>query len=254
MKRLILLSAVAASLWAADAKFMLTSGWFIQPSGGDPREQDEILPNTPYHPHHSYKATVPSTVMAALVADKVFPDPTFGMNLRVVPGTSYPIGDQLLQHPDAAGQPVPRVLVVSHASSPCPPITQGKRVQLHFDGINFRANVWLNGKQIADVGQDGRRLAPVRVRRDRRIVPGKPNALAVEVFPPTPDDLAITFVDWNPAPPDKDMGLWRDVYLTSQRPGRPALPAGDHEARPARHRQGAPHRHGRGARTRPARR
>ena len=26
------------------------------------------------------------------------------------------------------------------------------------------------------------------------VVPGKPNALAVEVFPPTPHDLAITFV------------------------------------------------------------
>jgi exo-1,4-beta-D-glucosaminidase len=38
------------------------------------------------------------------------------------------------------------------------------------------------------------------------------------VFPPTPDDLAITFVDWNPAPPDKGMGIWRDVYLTSSGP------------------------------------
>src|SRR5262249_29160251 len=26
--------------------------------------------------------------------------------------------------------------------------------------------------------------------------------------------LAITWVDWNPTPPDKDMGLWRDVYVT----------------------------------------
>src|SRR5262249_29249165 len=27
-----------------------------------------------------------------------------------------------------------------------------------------------------------------------------------------------TFVDWNPAPPDKNMGLWRDVYLTTSGP------------------------------------
>ncbi len=46
----------------------------------------------------------------------------------------------------------------------------------------------------------------------------KPNALAVEVFPPTPEDLAITFVDWNPAPPDKGMGIWRPVYITASGP------------------------------------
>ena len=43
---------------------------------------------------------------------------------------------------------------------------------------------------------------------------GKINALAVEVFAPDRNDLALTWVDWNPTPPDKDMGLWKDVYLT----------------------------------------
>jgi len=32
------------------------------------------------------------------------------------------------------------------------------------------------------------------------------------------NSLAITFVDWNPAPPDKNMGLWREVYLTTSGP------------------------------------
>ena len=44
---------------------------------------------------------------------------------------------------------------------------------------------------------------------------GALNTLAVEVFPPQPDDLAWTCVDWNPMPPDKNMGLYRDVYLTT---------------------------------------
>ena len=39
---------------------------------------------------------------------------------------------------------------------------------------------------------------------------GKTNVLAVQVFSPTDTDLAITFVDWNPAPPDKNMGLFRE--------------------------------------------
>ncbi len=48
--------------------------------------------------------------------------------------------------------------------------------------------------------------------------PGAENVLAVQVFSPTDHDLAITFVDWNPAPPDKNMGLWREVYLTYSGP------------------------------------
>src|SRR5207237_9074357 len=44
------------------------------------------------------------------------------------------------------------------------------------------------------------------------------NALAVQIFPPRDTDRAITFVDWNPAPPDKNMGLWREVYVTTSGP------------------------------------
>ena len=42
--------------------------------------------------------------------------------------------------------------------------------------------------------------------------------LAVQAYAPTEHDLAITFVDWNPAPPDKNMGLWRDVYVRTSGP------------------------------------
>src|SRR5205807_1139883 len=31
-------------------------------------------------------------------------------------------------------------------------------------------------------------------------------------------DLGWTFVDWNPMPPDKDMGIFRDVFLTTSGP------------------------------------
>jgi len=48
--------------------------------------------------------------------------------------------------------------------------------------------------------------------------PGAQNILAVEIFPPTPSDLSLNWVDWNPTPPDKDMGIWRSVYVTSTGP------------------------------------
>ena len=59
-----------------------------------------------------HSATVPSTVVAALVADKTFPDPYFGQNLRSIPGTSYPVGQNFSVLADAEGQPVPVFLVV----------------------------------------------------------------------------------------------------------------------------------------------
>ncbi|MGA2436682.1 MAG: glycosyl hydrolase family 2, partial [Bryobacteraceae bacterium] len=39
-----------------------------------------------------------------------------------------------------------------------------------------------------------------------------------EVFAPTEKELGINWVDWNPFPPDKSMGLWRGVYLTAAGP------------------------------------
>ena len=46
----------------------------------------------------------------------------------------------------------------------------------------------------------------------------KANVLAVETIAQKETDLGINWVDWNPAPPDKDMGLWRDVYLRPSGP------------------------------------
>jgi exo-1,4-beta-D-glucosaminidase len=43
-----------------------------------------------------------------------------------------------------------------------------------------------------------------------------PNALALEIFAPEKTDLAMTSVDWYPMVSDKNMGIWRSVYLTSR--------------------------------------
>ena len=84
--------------------------------------------------------------------------------------------------------------------------------------MNYRANIWLNGRQIAasDKVAGAWRLFEFDVTSAAR--PGTSNTLAVEIFPPDPHDLAITFVDWNPLPPDKLMGLWRDVWVAATGP------------------------------------
>jgi exo-1,4-beta-D-glucosaminidase len=209
------LFALVASAGAAENKLPLSNGWYIQPSTD--KQQDDVLANVPFHPRHSWKATVPSTVMAALVADQVYPDPAFGTNLRSISGTTYPIGENFSNIP-MPPESVFRSSWWYRTQFTAPAEYAGKRIQLHFDGINFRANVWLNGHQIASSEKMAGAWRLFEFDVTGIVLPGKLNALAVEVFPPTPDDLAITFVDWNPAPPDKGMGIWRDVYLTTSGP------------------------------------
>ncbi len=194
----------------------LHEGWAIR-SSTEVQEKGEVLSMPQFTPTGWHRASVPSTVVAALVASGAYPDPYFGMNLRSIPGTSYPIGRNFSNLPMPADSPF-RVPWWYRTEFALPAEYRGKTLWLHFDGINFRANIWLNGKPIArsEKVAGAYRIFEFNVTETAKV--GERNALAVEVFPPQPNDLAITFVDWNPTPPDKDMGLYHDVYLTATGP------------------------------------
>ncbi len=83
---------------------------------------------------------------------------------------------------------------------------------LVFEGINYKANIWLNGKQIASATDVESPYRMFTFNVTESLVLGK-NVLAVEVFPPAKDDLTIGFVDWNPEPSDRNMGIWRPVKI-----------------------------------------
>ncbi len=85
-------------------------------------------------------------------------------------------------------------------------------VLLRFEGINYKANIWLNGEKIADTTQVKNAFLHYLFNISGVIRKGK-NVLAVEVFPPKPGDFTIGFVDWNPKVPDADMGIFRPVIL-----------------------------------------
>ena len=92
----LLLPAVEAQVKAPRAaanadKLELNAGWMLQSS----RKVDqggETLSKPGFEPKGWYPVTVPTTVVSALVKHKVLPDPTYGMNLRQMPGVTYPIG------------------------------------------------------------------------------------------------------------------------------------------------------------------
>ena len=92
---------------------------------------------------------------------------------------------------------------------------QQDRYWLHFGGINYRAEIWLNGHRIADSTQVAGAYRTYEFDVTGLLKPGQTNVLAVETFAPTEKDLGINWVDWNPCPPDKDMGLWGAVNLVA---------------------------------------
>jgi len=94
----------------------------------------------------------------------------------------------------------------------------GRNIWLTFNGINYRANIWLNGRKIADAAQTAGAFRAFEFEVHKAVRLGKLNALAVEVFAPEPGDLALNWVDWSPTPPDKNMGIWRDVSLSATGP------------------------------------
>src|SRR5882724_11423527 len=197
-------------------RLYLKEGWRIQ-SSAQIKEKGEMLSASEFLPTKWYPATVPSTVVGTLVENKVYPDPFFGQNLRQIPGCSYPIGANFSNLPMPEDSPF-RSSWWYRTEFHLPAGYAGKNVWLHFDGLNFRANIWLNGKQIASSAEIAGtfRLHELNIKTVARA--GGLNTLAVEVFPQQPDDLGWTFVDWNPMSPDKNMGIFRDVYLTSSGP------------------------------------
>jgi exo-1,4-beta-D-glucosaminidase len=198
------------------AQLNLKEGWQLQ-SSSKIEKKGEILSTEKFQAKGWFPVSVPSTVVGALVANKIYPDPYFGTNLRSIPGTSYPVGENFSNIPMPEDSPFAKSWWYRKEFK-LPAEFAGKQVWLHFDGINFRANIWLDGRQVAGADQVAGAWRLYEFNVSELVKRRRANVLAVEVFPPKPDDLAITFVDWNPLPADKDMGLWRDVYLTASGP------------------------------------
>ena len=212
----LMINSSANAQFVHESKQFLKSNWYIQSSAAL-KNTGDVISTTSFQPKGWYPATVPSTVVGTLVEDKVYPEPFFDQNLRQIPGCSYPIGANFSNIDMPADSPF-RSSWWYRTQFHVPASYVGKNVWLHFDGINFRANVWLNGKQIATADDIAGtfRSYELNVRDVARL--GESNVLAVEVFPQQVDDLGWTFVDWNPMPPDKNMGIYRDVYLVSSGP------------------------------------
>ena len=211
---LFLLSLALPTALRAETVTPLREGWRVQSACNLQAAGDSIAAEG-FVAADWLKATVPSTVLAAQVAAGRFPDPYFGMNLRQIPGTSYPIGHLFANLPMPQDSPYKCGWWYRNEFTAPAASQKDERFWLHFAGINYRGEIWLNGHKIADSTQVAGAYRTYDFDVTGLLKPGKTNVLAVETFAPTEKDLGINWVDWNPAPPDKDMGLTGGVDLVA---------------------------------------
>jgi exo-1,4-beta-D-glucosaminidase len=89
----------------------------------------------------------------------------------------------------------------------------GTRTLLRINGMIPSADVWLNGNLVADQATIAGAY-PVHELDVTRWIHTGTNILALRVHPGDPrTNLTIGWIDWNPAPPDNNMGPWRGVDI-----------------------------------------
>jgi hypothetical protein len=164
-------------------------------------------------------ATVPGTVLTTLIDRGIYPDPDFGLNNMAIPES---LSTKSFWYRDTFTPP----------SS-----MRGQHLQLTFNGINYRATVWVNGHPVGEI------LGAFRHKSfdvTPFVHPGEKTSIAVLIDPPfhpgIPHEQSIaagsgpnggmmmldgpTFGategwDWIPGIRDRNIGLWQDVTLTA---------------------------------------
>jgi hypothetical protein len=169
------------------------------------------------------RATVPGTVLTTMIDDGVYADSDFGLNNMTIPES---LNKQDYWYRNEFTLPSSLKSVGGNDS---------RHIELTFQGINYKASVWLNGTFLGDI-----KGAFLRGTFDvtQVLKAGQKNALAVRISPPPhpgiPQEQSVlggpgenggsmvldgpTFVategwDWIPAIRDRDSGIWQPVTL-----------------------------------------
>lgn len=202
---------------------VLDSGWQLQDvaKASEPGAQ---IASSQFNPSGWYSATVPGTVLTTLVNNGVYPEPLYGENNR----------------PEVIPESLARTSYWYRTTIEVPKSYKDHRVWLTFDGINYFAEVWVNGAQVGTI-----RGAFIRGIFDvtSHVTPGQDAVVAVHVWPQphpgTPYEHTLrngigrnggisaidgpTFLctigwDWLPGIRDRDTGIWQKVYLSATGP------------------------------------
>ncbi len=197
-------------------EWMISGRWRLRPAPEISASGDAISQNG-FGTHGWWDATVPGTVLTTMINQGVYPDPDYGLNNLAIP--------ESLNKQD----------YWYRSEFTAPADWKGQQLTLTFEGINYAAEVWLNGKRIGMIkGAFIRGVFDVT----EAMKAGGANVLAVRVSPPPhpgiPHEQSIkagpgenggmmcldgpTFVDtegwdWIPSIRDRDTGIWQPVTV-----------------------------------------
>jgi exo-1,4-beta-D-glucosaminidase len=189
-----------------------------------------------------YPVDVPSTVLNGLVKNGVYPDPRIDMNNYQIPDISDEFNAKynlakysyLPNHENPWKSPY-----WFRTEFKIPVNEKGRQIWLNFNGINYRAEVWLNGKRIADSVEMAGMFQRFKYNVTGVVKDNETNYLAVKIYPvdhpgipgaqlipnggsrgPAEEifkDLTLKISGgWDCAMPvrDRNMGIYQDVFLT----------------------------------------
>jgi exo-1,4-beta-D-glucosaminidase len=214
---MVAMAASAASVVHAQATYVPTTvaadagsvtsiaHWQIQDSAKAQQAGAEIS-LAGYSTKEWYPVSGRATVMAGLLENHTFKNDVFySDNMRAV------------QVPDSSGNLFVTPWWYRTQFTLSKDLGQ-KHTMLHTNGIIASADLWVNGHQVVDHAE----LAgayPVHDFDVTRWVHAGANVLAMRVHPADPrTSLSIGWVDWNPTPPDNNMGPWRGVDIAQTGP------------------------------------
>jgi mannosylglycoprotein endo-beta-mannosidase len=202
-------------LFAQPATMLLNEHWKAKRCMDVLSDGTEIT-SAGYKPEGWLEAVVPGTILTTLLHNNLIPDPFFGMNNNLIPD-AYEAGRDYYTY-------------WFYTEFDLPQTTEGQEVWLNFRGINYFADVFLNGSRVNTNTHKGMYL-----REIYRITPylnkTTINKLAVWVAPPDPVGNAFTGQggdgmigrnitmqctagwDWICPIRDRNTGIWDQVSI-----------------------------------------
>jgi beta-galactosidase/beta-glucuronidase len=232
-----------------EKKISLKENWFLE-SSYLVKDDGKKISSPEFKPIDWYPVNIPTTVLTGLVKNGIYPNPYVGMNNMKIPDASDEFNHKydLAKYSHLPGKRNPWADPYWFWTQfKLPKEYTGKFIWLNFEGINYRADVWLNGSLIADsrqvVGMFGNWSLDITKYANTE----KTNTLAIQIHPldypglpsepqlkafgpfglnggPTGDiGKNVTMHcsvgwDWIPAVRDRNMGIWQDIYVSATGP------------------------------------
>lgn len=201
-------------------KTLIHSDWYAR-KANEVKMDGNRLSAAPLDKTGWLPARVPGTVLTTLLENHMYPAPEFGLNNNLIPDI-HEVGNDFYTYWFT------RQFTINN-------LPEGRNVWLNFRGINYKAEIFLNGKRINRNTHEGMFLS-----KTFNITPylrtDAPNVLAVLVYPPThagnPNggqggdgqiarNNTMQYTpgwDWIQPVRDRNTGIWDEVSITTTGP------------------------------------